>query len=41
VDLVVAVEKCDVLTSFWQADRYTELICPVKKRKKEEEEKNS
>jgi hypothetical protein len=33
MDVVVVVEKCTVLTSSWQADRYTDLLCPAEKRK--------
>jgi hypothetical protein len=35
VDVVLVVKKCIVLTSFLRADRYTELLCPTEKRKKE------
>jgi hypothetical protein len=36
VDVVVAVEKCVVLTSSWRVDGYTELLCPTVKRKTKE-----
>jgi hypothetical protein len=35
VDVVVTVEKCDVLTSSWREDRYIELLCLVEKITKE------
>jgi hypothetical protein len=39
VDLIIAVEKCVVLTSTWRADRYTKLLRPIEKRKKKKKKK--
>jgi hypothetical protein len=39
MDVVVAVEKYDVLTSSWRVDGYTKLLCPTEKRKRKEKKK--